>query len=233
MSMDFAVLVPKIDKILKRGLSNGLGTAGKQVCVEAAICEALGLPHGDDPKCVVSDVRAFKIRLNDSNWSSAKARAKGLRDLAIAQLGTKDVLQPGQFSKRMAEQTLRVLIPTLFREVLQDNARCMAAADRCEKEGTREAVREARSAAAYATAYAADAAAAAYAAAAAADVADVAAAAYAAYAAAAAAYAYAAYAAAAAKRKNKKADPDKYLLLSAKLALEVLTELKAPGVAYL
>jgi hypothetical protein len=226
MSMDFAVLVPKIDKILKRGLSNGLGTAGKQVCVEAAICEALGLPHGDDPKCVVSDVRAFKIRLNDSNWSSAKARAKGLRDLAIAQLGTKDVLRPGQFSKLMVEKTIRVLIPTLFREVLKDDARCMAAADQCEKEGTGEAARKAHSDAddaAYDAAGPTAAARAAYAAAARA-AADAAAAAYA---------AAADDAAADAKRKKKKADPDKYLLLVAKLALEVLTELKAPGVAYL
>ena len=35
--------VAKFDSILARGLSNGLGKRGGQVCIEAAICETLGL----------------------------------------------------------------------------------------------------------------------------------------------------------------------------------------------
>jgi len=80
--------VEKYDTILARGLSHGLGEAGGQVCIEAAICEVLGLGHSDDPKCVSAAVRRFKISLNDSNWSSPEARAKGLRELGIAQLGS-------------------------------------------------------------------------------------------------------------------------------------------------
>src|SRR5438445_6949372 len=111
--------VTKFDSILARGLSTGLGKAGGQVCIEAAICETLGLEHGDDPQCVAESVRAYKIRLNDSNWSSPKARAIGLRDLGLAQLGSKGAVKDSDFTSLMAEQTIRVIIPKLFREVLK------------------------------------------------------------------------------------------------------------------
>lgn len=71
--------VAKYDGILMRGLSYTLGTAGGQVCIEAAICETLGMAHGDEPGCVAKTVREFKIALNDCDWSSPAARAKGLR----------------------------------------------------------------------------------------------------------------------------------------------------------
>src|SRR6266850_1153857 len=93
--------VAKFDLILARGLSMGLGKAGGQVCIEAAICETLGLEHGDDPKCVAESVRAYKIKLNDSNWSSPKARAAGLRDLGLAQLGSKGVVKDSDFASLM------------------------------------------------------------------------------------------------------------------------------------
>lgn len=103
--------VSKFDSILARGLSSGLGTQGAQVCIEAAICETLGLQHGDDPKCVAESVRSFKIALNDSRWSSPKARADGLRKLGLAQLGSKGVVDNVEFSKLMSERTIRILIP--------------------------------------------------------------------------------------------------------------------------
>jgi hypothetical protein len=223
--------VATFDSILAKGLSHGLGERGGQVCIEAAICQVMGFDHGDDPGCVAPTVRIFKIRLNDSRWSSPTARAKGLRDLGLAQLGSLGTIDEGEFVKRLAERTIRVFIPMLFRDLFPDNKELMAAAERCEKEGTREAAREAQKAAAskYAAADAAyDAAAydaAAYAAAA--DAYD--AAAYAAYAAAAAADAAAAAAAAYAAAPKG----DKYLELSAKLALDILRELQSPGVQLL
>ena len=150
--------IAKYDSILSRGLSKGMGKPGKQVCIEAAICETLGLPHGDDPQCVAESVRRFKIRLNDSDWSSPAARAQGLRDLGLAQLGSLGVVDDEEFAKRIAEKTIRVLLPKLFREVFPENQECLAAALKCEQEGTKEAARKARAAAAAAS-YAADAAA--------------------------------------------------------------------------
>jgi len=249
-NIDFTEIIPKIDKILARGLSKGIGEAGKQVCVEAAICEALNLPHGDNPGCVSKAVRRYKIELNDCKWSSPDARAKGLRNLAIAQLGTKDVIQDQRFIKILTEKTIRILIPTLFREIFSGNSECLKAANSCELEGNLSAaIAAAAIAAAYAATNAADAAAAytaytaayaaANAAANAAAYADTADAAYAyadtaVYAAAnAAAYAAANAAACVVTAADIAADTDKYLLLGAKLALEVLIELKAPGVAYL
>ncbi len=222
------------DALIARGLSSGVGKRDGQMCIEAVICTALGLPHGDDPQCVAASVRSFKIALNDKKWSSPEARAAGLRDLGLAQLGSLGVVSDKDFVKKLSEKLIRVLIPTLLRELYpQDSfstwrsAKILGLALRCELEGTIKVARETRDflqsdAAADAAAAASAAAYAAYAAYDAADAADAAAAFYPN---AASAAAYAAYAAAAAAA----AAGDKYLKLGASLALEVLRDLKSPG----
>jgi hypothetical protein len=254
--------VAKFDEILARGLSSGMGKRDGQMCIEAAVCAALDLPHGDEPQCVAAAVRTFKIALNDSNWSSTQARAAGMRDLGIAQVGSLGVVDDNVFVQKIAEKTIRVLIPALFREVFPNNEACLAAAKRCEDEGTEEAARAAGAAAwsawaaagAEAAAGAArDAAWAAGAAEAAAGAAEAArdawsaaeAVARAAWAARDAAWAvaraagaardaaWAARAAAWTARAAAGAAGDKYLVLSAKLALEVLREMGSPGVGWL
>lgn len=159
--------IKRFDSILSRGLSMGMGKRGQQVCIEAAICETLNLPHSDDPKCVAASVRTFKITLNDSNWSSPEARAKGLRDLGLAQLGSLGVVNDQEFARKLAEKTIRILVPKLFRDLFAGNKELQDAADRCEKEGTLGAAWEAEAKAARAEAAAKAAAAAAKAAAAA------------------------------------------------------------------
>ena len=213
------------DSILAQGLSAGIGEREKRVCIEAAICQVLGLPHGDDPQCVAPAVRAFKIALNDKHWSSPQARAKGLRDLGLAQLGSIDTINSAQFAKRLSEQTIRILIPTLFRELFSGNLKLLAHADRCEKEGTPTAAYVAADAATNSAAHAR---------------AAVKRAAYAndaAYSAAAtnsAAHAdAAAYANDAAYSDAAPDDADKYLILSAKIALDILKEMGSPGVTLL
>ena len=193
-TIDFPTLIPKFDAILSRGLCQGVGNRDGQMCIEAAICAALDLPHGDNPDCVSVAVRSFKITLNDAGWSSPEARAKGLRSLGIAQIGSKGVVDDVQFATKVAEMTTSTLIPHLFRTVFPHDARCLLAADGCEKLSPNAAA-AARAAAAAARAAAAAARAAADARAAAAYTAR-AAAAYAARAAAAYAAAGAAYAAA-------------------------------------
>jgi hypothetical protein len=234
-AINFDIVVPKLDAILARGLSLGLGMRDGQMCIEAAICAALDLPHGDDPGCVDPAVRAYKIRLNDSSrWRSPRSRAEGLRDLGIAQLGSRGVIRGDVFVARLAEQTIRVLIPTLFREIFPNRPACLAAADQCEREGTREAGWEARKAADVAFASDSAAARASFAAAAATYAADAATAA----AADAAAAAYAAYAAsdvdaASAADAASASMSERYLRLSASLALGVLRDLKSPGALWL
>ena len=217
--------VQRFDSILSRGLSCGLGSAGQQVCIEAAICESLGLPHGDDPGCVSPAVRAFKIALNDSSWSSATARANGLRDLGLAQLGSLGVVDDVEFAVRLSKKTISILLPKLFRAVMPNDKEALEAADRCEKEDSKESAKYAESAAKYAAKSAKYAKYAEYAAKSAK---------YAEYAAKSAAKSakYAEYAAEYAAKYAESA-ADEYLTLTAKLALDTLRELNSPGCALL
>jgi hypothetical protein len=236
-TLDFEAIIPKFDAILARGLCSGVGDRDGQMCIEAAICAALDLPHGDNPSCVEPAIRSYKIALNDKQWTSPKARANGMRNLGIAQIGSMGVVDGREFVKRLAKRTIQVLLPEMVRSIprLAKQARLLKLAEVCKQEGTPEAARELREAL---YAYAADDDAAAYAADAAAAYADAAAdaadaaAAYdaddaAAYAADAADAADAAATAATSNRTNK------YLLISASLALEVLLELKSPGCAWI
>jgi len=245
-------VIARFDEVLSRGLCVGVGERDGQMCIEAAICYALDLPHGDDPDCVTESVRKYKICLNDTKWSSPGARAKGLRDLGIAQIGSKGVISDVEFSKRLQKKTIHVLIPKLFREIFtdltrNDHLKCLETAKKCEELSTAaEAAAAARAAeaawaaavvgaAAEAAAWAAEAA---WATEAARAVEVVGAAAWAAARAARAAEAAARAAGAAARAAGAvdavwAAGADEYLRLSASLALEVLRELKSPGVAYL
>ena len=199
-------LATRVRDIVAQGLTSGLGQPepGK-MCVEAAVCFALGLPHGDDPGCVSSALRQLKIRLNDAPWSSNAARADGLRRLAVAQLGSAGILDDQAFVARVAERTIRIVVPIALRAAASRNPKHAIAledaAQRCAREGTR--------AAAYA---AANAAAAADAAAAAAD--------------AAAAAAATATAAAATAR-------DTSLAAYAEWVVEILIDMQAPGCEFL
>jgi len=163
-------IAKKVLAVVDEGLVYGLGNNKPgEMCVEAAVCFALGLPHSDNPPCVGVAVRSFKIRLNDSSWSSDEARAKGMRKLAVAQLGS-DVIDQKEFSKRLAIKTCRRLLPHIFRIAAKKQKspykeELLKHAEGCEKvstlikeaeEAAREAARKTRSAdASYAAAAAA------------------------------------------------------------------------------
>lgn len=225
----------KVLEVVDAGLVSGVGNPiPGQMCVEAAVCYAMGLPHGDDPTCVSRALRSLKIRLNDSNWSSDMARAKGLRRLAVIQLGSKDVLDDKAFAKRVAELAIRKQVPIALRAAASihhdsnHKAAMLDAALRCEKEGTREAARHARDVAqsAYASA-SAYAYASAYASADASASAD--AYAYASASASADASAYA-YASASAERAKIR---DKVLSEFAEDVVQILIDMKVPGAVWL
>src|SRR5208283_344236 len=132
----------RVIEVVDAGLTSGVGirVPGK-MCVEAAVCYALGLAHGDDPGCVAPALRALKIRLNDASWSSNQARARGLRRLAVAQLGSTDVLDETEFARRIADHAIRVSAPKAIRMTAmlveeKDLDALLAAARRCEDEGS-------------------------------------------------------------------------------------------------
>lgn len=111
-------LARKVLEIVDQGLTQGLGVQepGK-MCVEAAVCSALGLPHGDNPPCVWRDARGFKIGLNDENWTSDAARAAGMRALAVAQLGSHGTAGIEYFAEELFSGFVRVFMPTVLDEV--------------------------------------------------------------------------------------------------------------------
>ena len=143
----------KIVELVDCGLVKGKGVQepGK-MCVEAAVCCALGLPHSDDPPCVGKSVREFKISLNDSDWSSDMARAKGLRRLAIAQLGS-DALNQTEFVTNLQRAVIKYVVPAALRSAAschpdQSHKEALEAeAVKCADEGTESAAESAWSAA--------------------------------------------------------------------------------------
>jgi hypothetical protein len=103
----------KVLAIVDKGLTIGMGkpTPGF-MCVEAAVCLAMGMEHGDDPSCVGYDVSEAKIILNDnSGWSSKKARAHGMRAIALAQLGSDTVVGFNECLRKVIVKSL--LIPAI------------------------------------------------------------------------------------------------------------------------
>lgn len=133
----------KLREIIPQGLVSGLGKpVPGSLCVEAAICLAMGEPHGDAPTCVHDVDRTFSIRLNDAAWSSDKVRADSMLPLALAQLGTAGT-DRSEWLKRVVEGTIRRVIPVALREAAKLNPahaeQLESAAKRCEIEGTKNA----------------------------------------------------------------------------------------------
>lgn len=144
----------KLLEVVDAGLTSGVGAPKPgQMCVEAAVCYALGLPHGDDPECVSRALRLLKISLNDTAWSSDAARAKGLRRLALIQLGSRGKINDSEFLSRVAEMTIRKVVPYALwcaasAQDQKQKALLSEAALKCELEGTRNAAAAATYAAA-------------------------------------------------------------------------------------
>ena len=215
----------RVLEVVDAGLVKGLGKRKKgYMCVEAAVCYALDLPHSDDPGCVSQPLRRLKIRLNDSSWSSTQTRATGLRRLALAQLGSAGVLDDKEFVRRVIDVTIRKVVPFALRAAAKKNPTYALtleqAAIRCEQEGTREACLHAQKIAHADANYVANAA----------------------NTAANVAYADANYAAndanaaanaAANVTYAANADGDKFLAQFAEWVVEILIDMKAPGCQWL
>lgn len=231
--------IARLDALLANGLVSGNGDKTTTFCVEEACAAALGLPVTDHPSCVAPAVSAFGRRLNDARWAGEAARAAGMRDFAIAQLGSAGVVDEREFATRLAIRTVREVLPVWLRVAKIDEG-VVAACERADTLGdARDAAVGARRA--YADAYAdvyaaADYAAADYAAACAAGAADCAACVYAAASLTCAACVYAAacaYAAADAFARDHAETLAITLRLSARIAVEILREMGSPGCAFL
>jgi len=144
----------KVRDTVDAGLVKGVGVQiPGRMCVEAAVCYAMGLPHSDKPPCVSPAIRRLKIQLNDSAWSSDKVRGAGMRRLAIAQLGSAGVVDEMDFVRRVVEMTIRRFIPialraaALIHPVAEHKIALEKAASRCEQAVTLNDCEAARAAA--------------------------------------------------------------------------------------
>ena len=125
--------------VVNCGLVYGLGNPKPgECCVEAAVCYALGEPHSDRPTCVHRVVRDIKVSINDAPWSSNKARAAGLRRVAIAGLGTAGTLDVEQFKREFRVAVTARVVPLFL-----DAAAKIARRSKDEKQAAKiEAVAE-------------------------------------------------------------------------------------------
>jgi hypothetical protein len=122
-------LAAKVLEVVNAGLCYGFGDPepGK-MCVESAVCYAMGESHNDRPSCVDLEVIHAKIALNDESWSSDKARANGLRRVAIAQLGSRDVVK--NFDEVFFQNLANKYVPQLVEKGLFTRATYVL--DACE-----------------------------------------------------------------------------------------------------
>jgi hypothetical protein len=111
-------IAQKVLDTVNAGLVSGKGRPipGK-MCVETVVCFAMGLPHSTNPPCVSPTLRHLNIKLNDSNWSSKSARANGLRELALLQLGTAGVLDEKEFVKKISLLVINKYLPLMLRRI--------------------------------------------------------------------------------------------------------------------
>jgi hypothetical protein len=101
----------KVLKVVDQGLTNGMGEpVPGHMCVEAAVAFAFDEEFSDTPTCVDPTLRDWKIELNDlAGWPSNKARANGLRRVAIAQLGSVNKFNMNKFIRDLERDYLEFL----------------------------------------------------------------------------------------------------------------------------
>jgi len=135
-----AETIESLDKILANGLVSGRGDRTSTFCAQEAVCAALGLPITNHPECVDDAVSAFGRRLNDARWSSTAARAKGMRDFVVAQVGSKGAIDSREFVQRLALRTIREVLPLWLRHAKIDVALIAACESAETLVGARDAV---------------------------------------------------------------------------------------------
>jgi hypothetical protein len=130
-------IAKKVLEVVDAGLVEGVGDPiPGQMCVEAAVCYAMGEDHNDQPRCVAPSVRDLKIALNDSGpWKSDKDRANGLRRLAIAQLGTVGMNQE-KFDYKVKELAVRMVLPYLIKNMSINERKAAELVDKQLQNGT-------------------------------------------------------------------------------------------------
>lgn len=102
--INFKAGIKRLLKLIDAGLQDGAGEGDSpgMFCVQQAVNYTYLKNKNDQPfQCVHSELINLGISLNDAyGWSSDKARAKGLREFAVAELGSNTVNCTG-FSNKL------------------------------------------------------------------------------------------------------------------------------------
>lgn len=94
--MEFEITQQMVQNLLgyvKKGFCNGAGEVSDgQFCVQQAVNMATTMEAetSDGPNCVHKEFNCLGINLNDMEWRGPKTRAKGLKRLAVAEMGTEE-----------------------------------------------------------------------------------------------------------------------------------------------
>jgi hypothetical protein len=136
-------------------LTKGSHAPDGHACLLEAVSIARGLDWTDDPSIVrMPDLRG----LNDAPWSSDEVRTMHLLPVGVALYDWAEWPEERrqEFAKRVAEQTIRVIVPMALRQAAKANpkfaADLEAAAKLCADEGTESAAAWSASASAAAAA---------------------------------------------------------------------------------
>ena len=101
----------------------------------------------DDPSGVLPDLRRMRKRLARAPWSKPAAHQPARRRLAVAQLGSV-ALDAADFRSRVVDFTVRQTVPAALRAAAAVNPKhatsLLNAAEKCEHEGSSEALENAR-----------------------------------------------------------------------------------------
>jgi len=108
--------VNKLIETIECGLVEGIGIPkpGKMCVMHAISLIIEGVPDQDNPKCVAPLIISFDIGLNDSNWSSNKARGKGMLREAIAKLGSTEI-NIDKWRKLVMDEIGKEILPNWIR----------------------------------------------------------------------------------------------------------------------
>lgn len=110
----------RLIQIGKKGIAFGLsdGPVPGELCIQAAICAAMGEKHGDEPTCVEQPDNRISIAVNDLNWGTNRTRAKYLLPIGLAQLGTK-----GEDRLPWLKRVVLGIISLFAADMLKDNGK--------------------------------------------------------------------------------------------------------------
>lgn len=119
----------ELQAIFDRGLRSGIGD-DYRTCLEGAIALVVDGELSAQPSCSSSVDARWGLTINDGLWSSIRVRAKELFPVAVAQIGTADLVRT-DWVERVALGTVRRVVPLALDAVglSEHAARCRGAAD--------------------------------------------------------------------------------------------------------